>query len=167
MSTPTRALACVAAILAAGLAPAAGSGAAAAGATSPCTLVTAAQVKAAFGGTVAAGEIDNSIPGQATCHFAVKGSNLGANGDTIVFLTPNQTPALFALAKREVPGAVTVPGLGDGAFYNAHTTAIELIVGGTVADAQAVFFTAQGTHVTSGKVKADVIALARAVAKHL
>ena len=45
--------------------------------TSPCKLATTAQVKAAFGGTVAAGKVDNSLPSAPTCHFKVTHSNLG------------------------------------------------------------------------------------------
>jgi type IV secretory pathway protease TraF len=129
---------------------------------SPCRLVTTAQVKAAFGGTVAAGRVDTSLPSAPTCHFKVAHSNLGVNGDAIVFITPGQSAATFKLAKKYVPGAVTVTGVGTAAFYNPHTTSIELLKGSSVASAQGVFFGAN-----AAKIKADVIVLAKAVAAHI
>lgn len=134
---------------------------------SPCKLATTAQVKAAFGGTVAAGKVDNSIPGAPTCHFKVTHSNLGANGDAIVFITPGQSASTYRVAKKYVPGAVTVKGVGNAAFYNPHTTAIELLKGNTVANAQGVFLDANAHPIASARMKADVIVLAKAVASHL
>jgi type IV secretory pathway protease TraF len=134
--------------------------------SSPCALATVAQVKAAFGGTVSAGKVDNST-GFPVCKFHVKHSNLGISGDAIVFITPGQSAATFKIAKKEVPGAVTVAGVGTGAFYNPHTTAIELIKGNTVASAQGVFVNFGGPAVNAAKIKADVIVLAKAVAKSL
>jgi type IV secretory pathway protease TraF len=130
--------------------------------TSPCKLATVAQVKAAFGGTVAAGKVDNSLPSAPTCHFKVTHSNLGVSGDAIVFVTPGQSAATYKIAKKYVPGAVTVTGVGTAAFYNPHTTSVELLKGNTVASAQGVFFGAN-----AAKIKADVIALAKAVASHI
>jgi hypothetical protein len=135
--------------------------------TSPCKLVTTAQVKAAFGGTVGAGKVDNTVPGAPTCHFAVKHSNLGISGDAIVFITPGQSATTFKLAKKYVPGAVTVQGVGTAAFYNPHTTSVELLKGNVVASAQGVFYNAVGPQANAAKIKADVVALAKAVAKHL
>ena len=129
---------------------------------SPCKLATTAQVKAAFGGTVGAGKVDNSLPGAPTCQFKVTHSNLGVSGDAIVFITPGQSAATYKLAKKYVPGAVAVKGVGTAAFYNPHTTSVELLKGNTVASAQGVFFGAN-----AAKVKADVIVLAKAVAKHI
>jgi type IV secretory pathway protease TraF len=134
---------------------------------SPCKLVTTAQVKAAFGGTVGAGKVDNTVPGAPTCHFAVKHSNLGISGDAIVFITPGQSAATFKLAKKYVPGAVTVTGVGTAAFYNPHTTSVELLKGNVVASAQGVFYNADGPQANAAKIKADVVALAKAVAKNL
>jgi hypothetical protein len=133
----------------------------------PCKLASSGQVKAAFGGKIGAGKLESTIPGAPTCEFAVKGSNLGMNGSAIVFITPGQSRATFALAKTLVPGAVTVSGVGDGAFYNPRTTTVELIKGTTVANAQAVFLNPGGPAVSAAKVEADAILLAKAVAKHL
>jgi hypothetical protein len=134
--------------------------------SNPCKLVTVAQVKAAFGGAVSAGKMDNST-GVAACHFAVKHSNLGVDGEAVVFITPGQNAAMFKLAKKEVPEAVTVPGIGNGAFYDAHTGSIELLKGNTVASAQGVFLDSDAHPITTAKIKADVIVLAKAVAAHL
>lgn len=133
---------------------------------SPCSLVTVAQVKAAFGGTVSPGKVDSST-GVPVCRFKVRHSNLGASGDAIVFVTPGQSPATFKIAKKGVPGAVGVSGIANGAFYVANTGSIELLKGTTVANAQGVFLDADAHPITSAKMKADVILLAKAVAKHL
>jgi len=139
-----------------------GGAANAASPASPCKLATTAQVKAAFGGTVGAGKVDTSLPSAPTCHFKVTHSNLGTSGEAVVFVTPGQSVATFKLAKKYVPGAVTVPGVGTAAFYNPHTTSIELLKGNAVASAQGIFLGAN-----AAKVKADVIVLAKAVAKNL
>ena len=134
--------------------------------TNPCKLVTTAQVHAAFGGTVAAGKVDNSL-GVPSCHFAVKHSNLGVSGEAIVFITPGQSAATFKIAKKEVPGAINVPGIGNGAFYVANTGSIELLKGNTVANVQGLFLDKDAHPITSAKMKADVIVLAKTVAKNL
>jgi hypothetical protein len=134
---------------------------------SPCKLATRADVKAAFGGTVASGKVDNSLPGAPTCQFAVKGSNLGLSGTAVVFVTPGQSEATFKVARKIVPGAVSVAGVGTAAFYNPHTTSVELLKGNTVASAQGIFLNPGGPPPNPAKVKADVIVLAKAVARHL
>ena len=134
---------------------------------SPCGLATVAQVKAAFGGTVSPGKVDNSLPGAPTCHFKVKHSNLGLSGEAVVFITPGQSAAMYKIAKKEVPGAVTVAGVGTAAFYNPHTNAVELLKGNTVASAQGVFLALGGPEPNAARFKADVIVLAKAVAGHL
>jgi hypothetical protein len=126
---------------------------------SPCQLATVAQVKAAFGGTVGAGKVDKTVN---ACHFKVTHSNLGVSGEAVVFITPGQSAATYKIAKKYVPGAVTVTGVGTAAFYNPHTTSVELLKGNTVASAQGIFFGAN-----AAKIKADVIVLAKAVAKHI
>jgi hypothetical protein len=141
-------------------------GSAQAGSPSPCKLATIADVKAAFGGTVGPGKVDNSA-GVPACRFAVKKSNLGVDGTAVVFVTPGQSAATFKIAKKEVPGAVAVAGVGNAAFYDPHTDSIEMLKGNAVADAQGIFLTASGPPVTGAKIKADVMILAKAVAKHL
>jgi hypothetical protein len=134
---------------------------------SPCNLVTRAEVKAAFGGKVGPGVVDKMLPGASTCSFAVAASNLGMSGTAVVFVTPGQTPSTFAVAKKVVPGVVTVKGVGSAAFYNPHTTSVELLKGSVVASAQGIFLNPGGSPVNAAKVKADVIAMAKSVAKHL
>lgn len=134
---------------------------------SPCRLATVAEVKAAFGGTVGPGRVDGSLVGAPTCHFPIRKSNLGLSGEAVVFVTPGQTPATFALARKIVPGAVPVAGVGAGAFYNPHTTSVELLKGTAVASAQAIFLDAGRPPPDPVKTKADTIALAKSVAKHL
>src|SRR5437868_6767618 len=109
--------------------------------------------------TVGAGKVDPTV---GACRFHVTHSNLGVSGDAIVFVTPGQSAATFKIARKSIPGVVTVAGIAMAAFYNAHTTSIELLKGNTVATAQGVFF-----GVNAAKIKADVVVLAKAVAKHV
>jgi hypothetical protein len=153
---------CTASLVAAGASSAFGATSA-----SPCKLTSRAEVKTAFGGKVGPGRVDNSLPGAPTCHFAVTGSNLGRNGEAVVFVTAGQTPATFALAKKVIPGVVTVKGVASAAFYNPHTTSIELLQGKIVASAQGIFLNPGGPPVNAARVKADVIKLAKSVARHL
>jgi hypothetical protein len=134
-------------------------GPASAATPSPCKLATVAEVKAAFGGTVGAGKVDPTV---GACRFHVTHSNLGVSGDAIVFVTPGQSAATFKIARKSIPGVVTVAGIATAAFYNPHTTSIELLKGNTVASAQGVFF-----GVNAARIKADVVVLAKAVAKHV
>lgn len=95
-------------------------------------------------------------------------SNLGgASGEAVAFITPGQSAATFKVAKKEVPGAVSVAGIGNGAFYSASTGSIEMLKGNTVATAQGIFLDANAHPIASAKMKADVVTLAKAVAKHL
>jgi hypothetical protein len=133
---------------------------------SPCKLASTAEVKAAFGGSVSAGKVEDAA-GVPACHFAVKHSNLGVSGEAVVFVTPGQSAATFKITKKYIPGAVTVSGIGNGAFYDAHTGSIELLKGSTVASAQGIFLDADAHPITSAKIKSDVVIFAKAVAKHL
>jgi hypothetical protein len=134
---------------------------------SPCSLATRVEVKAAFGGTVGAGAIDNSLPGAPKCQFEVKRSNLGMNGTAVVFFTPGQTADTFKLARKIVPDAVSVAGIATAAFYNPHTASIELLKRNTVATAQGVFLDPGGREPNARKIKTDVILLAKTVARHM
>lgn len=142
-------------------------GVASAAPPAPCSLATTADVKAAFGGAVGAGKVDTSLPGAPTCTFSVKHSNLGLSGTAVVFITPGQSAATYKVAKKYVPGAVSVSGVGTAAFYNPHTTSIELLKGNTVASAQGIFLNPGGPEPNAVKIKADVTVLAKAVARHL
>jgi hypothetical protein len=142
-------------------------GSASAAAPSPCKLVTVAQVKAAFGGTVSAGKVDNSLPSAPVCKFQVKHSNLGIDGEADVFITPGQSASSFKIARKSIPGVVNVSGVATAAFYNPHTTSIEMLKGNVVASAQGIFVNFGGPSVNAAKIKADVIVLAKAVAKHI
>ncbi len=54
-----------------------------------------------------------------TCRYSVKGSNLGLSGTAVVFETPGQSAATFAQAKKLVPGAVSVSGIGSSAIRSS------------------------------------------------
>ncbi len=130
-------------------------------AKNPCAMTSPSGVAAAFGGAVGEGKVDDSLPDPA-CTFTVTGSNLGIDGSVAVFLSPEQTASTFQTAKKTIPDVVAV-SLGDEAFYNPRTSAIEFIKGPTVGTVQAIFTNFGGPPVDAAKVKADTLSLAQTV----
>ena len=131
----------------------------------PCSLTNADEVKALFGGSVAAGNASSSaalvLP---TCRFAVTGSNLGGDGTVVVaLLTTLSDKTKFGYAKAGLPGATDVPGVGDSAFYNPQVTALEFFKGGKAVMVQGIFGIG-GTKPDPGKIKAEIVDLAGKVA---
>ena len=132
-----------------------------AGVANPCTLATPAAVAAAFGGTVAKGKVFPLAAGKG-CWYQVTASNLGVSGHILVTPMTSQNAQTFTVTKK-LPGEVDIPGVGDDAIYLAGLTAIEILKGDTVVNAQPLF-TSGGLPVRGAKVKADTIALARSIA---
>ena len=133
----------------------------------PCALSNVTDVLAAFGGKVAAGQT-GSDPSTATqCTFAVTGSNLGGDGEAVVYFATVQSRSSFDAAKAGLPGAVDVPGVGDAAFYLPATAALQIAKGDTIFSVQAVFGVGAATKPDPSKIQADVVALGKSVAAGL
>jgi hypothetical protein len=128
----------------------------------PCSLLTAAQVQAAFGGTSSAGIMPPTATRQE-CDWTVTGSKLGTNGTLAFYYPATQTSAAFEAAKAGVPGATKVPELGDDAFYTAPTAALTVLVGEHQFVVQGDF----GRSADAGDLQADLIAVAQDAETHL
>ena len=122
----------------------------------PCSLLTAAQVQAAFGGRSTAGARASSTTRQQ-CDWTVTGSTLSATGTLTSYYPPVQSSAAFNAAKAGLHDAVTVPGLGDDAFYVPQTAALTVLVGEHQFVVQGDF----GHSANAGDLQADLIAVAR------
>ena len=82
-----------------------------------CKLATSAQVKAVLGLSVGPVKASTPFPGQTKCLYPI-GSN--ALGVQIVFTS--ESKAAFQQKTKAYAGALTVSGLGDGAFAPSVST---------------------------------------------
>lgn len=95
-----------------------------AGSTDPCALVTAAEAEAALGGTVGAPERPreaNIPPALTTCRYvAPRGQGVAV---LVVMVRRSRSAAEaqtgFRTTREVMPGAETVTGVGDQAFWVA------------------------------------------------
>jgi Protein of unknown function (DUF3558) len=133
-----------------------------------CTVVPSANVTAAFGGSVTTATAVAFL-GNPSCTYAVKGSNLGADGgiqvaDMVIWKARN-----YQVAKQTglTGGDVDVTGVGDDAYYDPTTTGLVFHKGDTVYFVLAQFKAAVGVVLDAAKMKADVVALAKSVAGRL
>lgn len=107
--------------------------------------------------------------GNPSCTYAVKGSNLRADGgvqvaDMVIWKAKN-----YEVAKQTglTGGDVDVTGVGDDAYYDPTTTGLVFHKGDTVYFVLAQFKAPVGVVIDAATMKADVVALARTVAARL
>jgi hypothetical protein len=130
-----------------------------------CAVVPSSTVTAAFGGSVTTATAGVFL-GNPSCTYAVKGSNLGADGgiqvaDMVIWKAQN-----YQVAKQTglTGGDVDVTGVGDDAYYDPTTTGLVFRKGDTVYFVLARFNAPVGVVFDAAKMKADVVALAKSVA---
>lgn len=104
--------------------------------------------------------------GNPACTYSVKASNLGVDGAVqiahmAIWKAPNYE---VAKATGLTSGDVVVPGVGDDAYYDPNNTGIVFHKGDTVYFVLAQFKAPVGVVLDAAKMKADVVALAKAVA---
>ncbi len=133
-----------------------------------CAVVPSSTVTAAFGGSVTSAQPVVFL-GNPSCIYAVKASNLGADGgiqvaDMVIWKAQN-----YQVAKQTglSGGDVVVTGVGDDAYYDPTTTGLVFRKGDTVYFVLAKFKAPVGVVLDAAKVKADVVALAKTVAGRL
>ncbi|MEA2588830.1 MAG: hypothetical protein QOH66_1757 [Actinomycetota bacterium] len=154
--------------------PAGGSAAPTATATSApsgsdvCANVPTSTVTASFGGSASVAQAGPFL-GNPACIYAVRGSNLGVDGvvqiaHMVIWKAPNYE---VAKATGLTGGDVVVTGVGDDAYYDPNSTGIVFHKGDTVYFVLAQFKAPVGVVLDAAKMKADVIALAKAVAATL
>ena len=131
-------------------------------------MVPSSTVTTAFGGSVTTATAVAFL-GNPSCTYAVKGSNLGADGgiqvaDMVIWKAQN-----YQVAKQTglTGGDVDVTGVGDDAYYDPTTTGLVFHKGDTVYFVLAAFKAPVGVVFDAAKMKADVVALAKSVAGRL
>ena len=107
--------------------------------------------------------------GNPACTFSVKGSNLRVDGvvqvaHMVIWKAQNYRTAQDTGLSS---GDVVVPGVGDEAYYDPSSTGIVFHKGDTVYFVLAQFKAPVGVVLDAARMKADVIALAKAVAATL
>jgi len=140
----------------------AGAGQAGSSALDPCKLIRPSDVAAAFAGTVGNG-VSDIFGGNPVCNFAVKGSNLGADGQVQIIYLRTYTKDTYASHKKEgaAGGDVTVAGVGDDAYYDPKVVGIVFIKKDAVF--LVLFDPAGGKALDPEQAKADTVALAQKV----
>jgi hypothetical protein len=101
-----------------------------------CTVVTAAEVGAAFGLTVAQEDATTSGIGLPLCLFTLAGPRSGPLGRLSATLTPKFAAAAFAAARRNATGAEDVAGLASGAYYLPAAGTLKVLAGTTLLTLQ-------------------------------
>jgi hypothetical protein len=131
----------------------------------PCRITSSADVAVAFGGKVGTSTAGTSGIGNPICRFTLTKSNAGVPGTVSVTVNAKSTAKTFAQIKKSQPGAASVSGVGDSAFYVASTGTLQFIKGSQAAVLQATLRAAPGgPSPSANQVKADVTSLARSVA---
>jgi hypothetical protein len=133
-----------------------------------CARVSSSTVSASFGGSVTSSQPAPFL-GNPACAYSVKGSNLGVDGvievaNMVIWKAQNyQTAKETGLTS----GDVAVAGVGDDAYYDPNTTGLVFHRGDNVYFVLAQFKAPVGVVLDAAKIKADVIALAKTVARTL
>ena len=130
-----------------------------------CALIPSSTVTASFGGSVTTAQPVVFL-GNPSCTYSVKASNLGVAGgvqiaDMVIWKAQN-----YQVAKETglTGGDIVVAGVGDDAYYDPTSTGLVFHKGDTVYFVLAQFKAPVGVVLDAARMKADVIALARAVA---
>jgi hypothetical protein len=135
------------------------------GGSDVCANVPTSTVTASFGGSATVAQAGPFL-GNPACIYSVKGSNLGVDGVVQVAHMVIWKAQNYRVARDTglTSGDVVVPGVGDEAYYDPTSTGIVFHKGDTVYFVLAQFKAPVGVVLDAAKMKADVIALAKAVA---
>jgi hypothetical protein len=125
-----------------------------------CKITGAATVRSAFGGSVLTETSGVSGTGSTTCRFAVRGTNVGTSVTLQMSLTTRESGEVFARVKAQ-PATRSVSGVGRDAFYVSRSRTLQFIVHRTVV---AMSVTPGAGHLSSSRLRADLIALGKVVA---
>lgn len=127
-----------------------------------CTLATAAQVSAAFGGTAAAG-VGGTFALVPICEFALTASPVGVSGVQIWALVNTQASAF----QGKQPGGVAVAGVGDAAYYFASLHQLTFIRNGRAVLVRGQFQGTTPAPADPSALKSAAVALGKAIAAGL
>ena len=91
----------------------------------PCAILSAADIEAALGGK-AIGRSEPISPGTTACAWSITASSV--QGSNLIVTYEAQTRAAFQAAAT-TGGAVTINGIGDGAFYLPSLPSVTVLLG--------------------------------------
>ncbi|SDI99426.1 hypothetical protein SAMN05444157_1181 [Frankineae bacterium MT45] len=141
-----------------------------AGSGPTCPIISAAALGTAFSGRVSATVTKTSGVGRPLCIFTLATSNVGARGQSSgsvnMSLSTGTTPAAFAKAKATTPGAISIPHLGDDAYYVPSTSTLQVRSGTKSVGIQASMNTPAGTQFVK-RIQADLVAAAKVIIAQL
>jgi hypothetical protein len=132
-----------------------------------CTFSSAAAVQSVFGTSAPAETVDATPIGNPRCTFVVRSSNVGPGGTIVLTLSKSGNAADFAKSKSQVPGAVSVSGIGNNAFYIPADGELRFIKGTTVVVISARLSIPAQPQPKPAQLKADVLALGRSIASNV
>jgi hypothetical protein len=131
-----------------------------------CPYAEPALITTAFAAKVTAINGGTSGIGNATCQFTLASTNVGSPGSVLLSLNPGSTAAKFSAARAAAAG-LAVTGTGDMAFYVPTTTTLQVQKKAKLLVIQAVLHASGQAQAQPAVVKADLIALGRAIAATL
>lgn len=129
-----------------------------------CRITAPGDVAAAFGGKVVTTSAGTSGIGNPICRFTLTKSNAGVPGTVSVTVDAKSSAKTFAQIKKSLPGATSVAGVGDSAFFVAGTSTVQFLKGSQAAVLQATLRAPGGPTPPAARVKSDLIVLAQSIA---
>ena len=145
----------------------AGAEAATGGAVGQCKITSSPDVASAFGGKVGTETAGTSGIGNPICRFTLAKSNAGAPGTVSVTLNASASATEFAQLKKQTQGGTSLSGVGDNAFYVSNTATLQFLKGHSAVVMQANIRVPGGMPPKPVQVRADSVALAKAIAANL
>jgi len=144
-------------------APGGAEGARSEAAETPCPLVSAQAVTAAFGARIAAQTTGTSGPNAQFCQIRLANSNLGPGISLRLTRLSPASAASFAAGRRAAlaHGAVAVAGVGQSAYYTPSAHNLQYLSGTTTGALQVQSSTPGTLAAVGGRVQANLVALAR------
>lgn len=124
----------------------------------PCKLLGAADISAAFGGTVGA-PVASSFFGNPMCAYTIRGSRVGTDVDLQILIPLQFTGNQFAAGEAATPTTTAIAGVGDAAYYNTKTYGLILAKGTSYIEIVAKL--PDGFTPDASRLQAAVIAVGR------
>jgi hypothetical protein len=143
-------------------APAGGSEGATGSPADKCLVTTSAAVRAAFAATVAHEQVGTSGIGSPLCTFSLSRAGAGPYGAVSATAVSGYPATAFAQSRRSSSGAQPLAGLGLSAFYVPASHTLKVLTGAGALTLQYTGYLAGPSQPTAQRIRAALIALAKA-----
>jgi hypothetical protein len=127
-----------------------------------CLVTTSAAVGAAFAATVAHEQVGTTGIGSPLCTFSLSRTGAGPFGAVSATVVSGYPAAAFAQSRRSTTGAQPLAGLGLSAYYVPANHTLKVLTGSGALTLQYSGFLAGGYQPTAARIRASLIALAKA-----